>query len=60
MDPLFVTVSSEYLSYDWEAAAGDFGGMLGMLLGASCLALYDSIAIHIAKLRKLLKTQRGI
>ncbi len=30
--------------YDWSAAAGDVGGMVGMLLGASLLGLLDSAA----------------
>ena len=35
------TVRREYLAYDAINLAGDVGGMIGMLLGASVLALYD-------------------
>ncbi len=52
MDPIYVTTSSEYFAYDWESAAGDFGGMVGMLLGASCLALFDSLIRMTKKIRK--------
>ena len=35
------TVKSEFLAYDLGSLVGDLGGMVGMLLGASILALYD-------------------
>ncbi len=34
--------SREYLAYGWSDALGDIGGMVGMLLGASCLALSEA------------------
>ena len=35
------TVTSEYDYYSLSALLGDVGGMLGMLLGASIISLYD-------------------
>ncbi len=37
------TVRHEYLLYDLGSLAGDVGGMLGLLLGASALAFYDAL-----------------
>ncbi len=39
-DPLLTKVS-EYKVYDLADLAGDVGGMVGMLLGLSILAVYD-------------------
>ncbi len=36
-----MTVTSEYLVYDVADLAGDIGGIMGMLLGASLLTWYD-------------------
>ena len=39
------TVRSEFLVYDGWSLAGDVGGMVGMLLGTSCLAFYDQVVV---------------
>ncbi len=36
-------IKEEYVVYDLESLAGDAGGIMGMLLGASALAMYDSV-----------------
>ncbi len=35
-------MKTEFLAYDGWSLAGDVGGMVGMLLGMSILALYDT------------------
>ncbi len=35
------TVRTEHLVYDWTSLSGDVGGMMGLLLGLSVLAIYD-------------------
>ncbi len=37
-------VKEEYLIYDVESLVGDAGGVIGMLLGASLLGLYDGLS----------------
>ncbi len=52
IDPPYVTVREEYPAYDWAAAAGDVGGMMGMLLGVSCLALvkdFGAVLLRMAR-----------
>ncbi len=54
------TLKREYLLYDLGSLAGDVGGMVGMLLGASALAFYDT-ACKFAKrvLRSRVKSDGG-
>ena len=49
------SVSTEFLVYDAGSLAGDVGGMLGMLLGASFLTLYDSALSGLKKAAKMMK-----
>ncbi len=35
-------VQEEFLVYDLSSLSGDVGGMVGMLLGASALAVFDA------------------
>ena len=37
------TIKEEYLIYDLKSLAGDVGGVIGILLGASVLTLYDAV-----------------
>ncbi len=36
-------MKEEYLVYDLGSLAGDVGGVIGILLGTSVLALYDAL-----------------
>ncbi len=45
-----LTVREEFLVYDLAGLAGDMGGMVGMLLGASVLGLYDWAGRIMAKM----------
>ena len=44
-----MTVTSEYLVYDLADLAGDIGGIMGMLLGASLLTWYDWVTARAKK-----------
>ncbi len=44
-----MTYRSEFKVYDLSDLAGDAGGMVGMLLGMSILALYDSLLAWMVK-----------
>ncbi len=44
-----MTYHSEFRVYDFNNLAGDIGGMVGMLLGMSILAGYDSLMAFLAK-----------
>ncbi len=48
--------SEEFLVYDEESLMGDVGGMVGMLMGVSILAIYETVYIFVRKI--MLKTMR--
>ncbi len=47
---------TEFLAYDSWSLAGDVGGMVGMLLGMSILALYDKFYHLVRLLHKVVHT----
>ncbi len=51
---LLRTVTEEFLVYDLPGFAGDVGGVVGILLGTSVLALYD----HVHQLVRYLRGSR--
>ena len=48
-----VEVIEETLAYKFQDLFADFGGYLGLLLGASIMSLYDIIMEVISRLRNL-------
>ncbi len=40
-----MVVRSEYVIYDLGSLVGEVGGMAGILLGVSCVMVYDSIKV---------------
>ncbi len=58
IDPPYITVREEYPVYDWAAAAGDVGGMMGMLLGISCLALVKDFAAVLLRMARAMGKEK--
>lgn len=54
-----VTVETEVLMYDLQQFVADFGGYLGLLLGASVLTAFDKIVIILTAFPKMLLSKRG-
>ena len=49
----------QYYAYDMQNLVADFGGYLGLLLGYSLLALYDSMAHLLTKLSNMWKKNKS-
>ncbi len=50
----YMTYRSEFLVYDLGSLAGEVGGMIGILLGASMLTMYDIMGEWCGRLKKKL------
>jgi hypothetical protein len=50
-----VELTKEHITYQWENFVADFGGYLGLLLGASLLDIYDLMFNGIDNIWKYLK-----
>ena len=48
----------ESLVYGYQDLFADFGGYLGLLIGASILSIYDNILELAIKLRQILKNSK--
>ena len=54
-----VQVKEEIFMYDGQDLIADFGGIMGLLLGASILSFYDFIENGLRKLIDFLKLNYG-
>jgi hypothetical protein len=52
-----VELTQEHITYQWENFVADFGGYLGLLLGASLLDIYDLMFKGIKNIWKYLKNK---
>jgi hypothetical protein len=50
-------LTKEHITYQWENFVADFGGYLGLLLGASLLDIYDLTFNGITNIWKYLKNK---
>ncbi len=55
----FQTVKFDYLVYDGYALFADAGGLMGVLLGLSCLALFDHAAAAAERAAALFARRKG-
>ncbi len=50
-------ISEEFLVYDEESLLGDVGGMVGVLMGVSILAIYETVFNFVSNMAgKVVKT----
>ena len=50
-----LTVEKDVLLHDLNNLGADVGGYVGIMLGVSCLNLFDMLAVMALKLRKLMQ-----
>ena len=51
MDDPIIPLTEEFIVYKFSDFLADFGGYLGLLLGASAFTIYEGFEILLAKLQ---------